>query len=112
MVVTVNDRPVLGGNKLRRGGRNRDEEKERAYFFGRFSAPECQIILVNGSRVGWFRIEHNADHFRLDYIVIAPEHQRKGIGGHIVKDLLRRARDRGVPVKLNVLRVNPAKALY
>jgi putative hydrolase of the HAD superfamily len=89
-----------------------DEAREHEYFLRRFSATECQTILVEGELAGWFRTEDNADHFCLDYIVLAPEHQRKGIGGQIVMDLLRRARERGVPLKLNVLRVNPAKTLY
>jgi putative hydrolase of the HAD superfamily len=51
-----------------------DETKEREYFFGRFIAAECQMILVEGEHAGWCRIEDNADHFRLDYFVLAPEH--------------------------------------
>jgi GNAT superfamily N-acetyltransferase len=89
-----------------------NEAVEHAYFLERFSTTECQTILVEGEPVGWFRAEDNADHLRLDYIVLAPEHQRQGIGGQIVLDLLRRARERGVRLKLNVLRVNPAKTLY
>jgi ribosomal protein S18 acetylase RimI-like enzyme len=89
-----------------------NEESERNYFFGRFSASECQVIVASSQSAGWLRIESNADHFRLDYLVLAPEYQRRGIGGAIVGDLLRSATERGLPVRLNVLRVNPAKGLY
>ena len=89
-----------------------DEEKERAFFFGRFSASDCKVIVVDGQPAGFVRIEDNGDYLRLDYVVLLPEHQRRGIGGAIVSDLLHQAQQRGVPVKLNVLRVNPAKALY
>jgi ribosomal protein S18 acetylase RimI-like enzyme len=70
------------------------------------------LIIVGGESAGWLRIERNADHFRLDYLVLAPEYQRRGIGGAIVGNLLRSATEQGLPVRLNVLRVNPAKALY
>jgi ribosomal protein S18 acetylase RimI-like enzyme len=89
-----------------------NEETERSYFFGRFAASECQLIVASGDSAGWLRIESNADHLRLDYLALAPEYQRRGIGGTIVGDLLRSATQRGLPVRLNVLRVNPAKALY
>ena len=89
-----------------------DEEKERAYFLGRFIASDCKVIVAESEPAGFLRVEDNTNHLRLDYIVLSPAHQRRGIGGAIVSDLLAEARQRGVPVKLNVLRVNPAKALY
>jgi ribosomal protein S18 acetylase RimI-like enzyme len=62
--------------------------------------------------VGWLRTEDHPDHLRLDYLVLLPEYQRRGIGESIVRELLDRAAMLGVPVKLNVLHVNPARRLY
>ena len=89
-----------------------DEEKESAYFFSRFTGSDCQVILVENNSAGWLRIEDHPDHLHFDYIALAPEYQRRGIGGAIVTELLQRARQRCVPVRLNVLRVNPARTLY
>jgi ribosomal protein S18 acetylase RimI-like enzyme len=41
-----------------------------------------------------------------------PEFQRDGIGTELVRRMLQRAKELDVPVRLRVLRVNPAKRLY
>ena len=89
-----------------------DEVKERASFFDRFTGVACELIVADGRLAGVRRVEYYDDHICLEYLVLSPEHQRRGIGGRIVGDLLREARERGQPVKLRVLKVNPAKVLY
>jgi ribosomal protein S18 acetylase RimI-like enzyme len=89
-----------------------DEVQERAFFFDRFTGTPCELIFVDDRLAGLRRVEYHDDYICLDYLVLSPEHQRRGIGGRIVRDLLREARERGQPVTLKVLKVNPAKALY
>ena len=45
-------------------------------------------------------------------IVIAPAHQRQGIGGRLVASVCHDADALGMPVDLQVLKVNPAIRLY
>jgi ribosomal protein S18 acetylase RimI-like enzyme len=46
------------------------------------------------------------------HLEVAPQFRRRRIGSSIITDLQRRAADRGIPVELQVLRVNPARGLY
>jgi ribosomal protein S18 acetylase RimI-like enzyme len=48
----------------------------------------------------------------LEYVAILPEHQNQGLGSEVVRDVLRSGAERGVPVGLSVLKVNPARKLY
>ena len=45
-------------------------------------------------------------------IYILPEHQSRGIGTHLVSELLAGARAAGLAVRLRVLKGNPARRLY
>lgn len=71
-----------------------------------------QIIELGSERVGLLCVERLATHFQLDQLFIVPEHQRQGIGGHVLRLVLAQARAVRLPVRLRVLRGNPAKRLY
>lgn len=43
---------------------------------------------------------------------ILPEYQGRGIGTQLIKSILDRAFDSGLPVMLQVLRVNPAERFF
>ena len=52
------------------------------------------------------------DEVRLDRVFLLPECQNRGIGTRLVRDVLAEARAAGLPVRLRVFRVNPARRLY
>jgi ribosomal protein S18 acetylase RimI-like enzyme len=58
------------------------------------------------------RVEEHDDHIFVNYIALIPEHQRYGIGASLIRQVQASAATRGLPVRLNVLKVNPARALY
>ena len=89
-----------------------DEVWQRNYFKQHFMSRSCEVIELQDIQIGCIRIEDREEFVLLDYIAIMPEHQRVGLGTRLVRTVLKRAAHRGVPVRLNVLRVNPAKALY
>lgn len=70
------------------------------------------IIEVDNEAVGLWRLDESEDHFQLDQLFILPEHQRRGIGGAMVRLAIDRARFVGVPLQVWVLRLNPAKRFY
>ena len=45
-------------------------------------------------------------------IEILPEYQNRGVGSAVIRDVLAQAQAEGLPVGLQVLKVNPARRLY
>lgn len=89
--------------------------KEEVQFNGireEFDRLLFQILCHKGIDIGVISVIDQEDALFLNYLAILPLHQRKGLGTHILSELLNQAAGRGIPVRLNVMRVNPAKSLY
>jgi ribosomal protein S18 acetylase RimI-like enzyme len=71
-----------------------------------------ELISQNGVNVGAMRVERFPDHIRLDQLYVATPYQRRGIGTEIVRNLMAEARAAKQPLRLRVLKTNPAKTLY
>jgi ribosomal protein S18 acetylase RimI-like enzyme len=89
-----------------------DEAWQEAYFREHFDAARRQIIRCDDVAVGVFSVEDRGDSLFLGLIAILPEYQGRGIGTTLVRRLQRRAEEEGVPVTLQVLKVNRARELY
>jgi GNAT superfamily N-acetyltransferase len=74
---------------------------------GRYS-----LIHVGDQVVGAVCVERHATHIQLEQLYVEPQHQRRGIGTTIVRDILAEAGCSKLPVRLRVLAVNPARELY
>jgi GNAT superfamily N-acetyltransferase len=89
-----------------------EEEWQSARFRTNFDPSDYQIIVVDGNDVGEIiLVEREADLY-IASIEILPEYQGHGIGTAIIEDILARADRAGLPVGLQVLKVNPARRLY
>ena len=75
-------------------------------------ASRSSIVEMDGQPVGLLRVDALSTHIHLDQLFILPEHQRKGLGHQILVQLLERARAAGLPLRLWVLRLNPATKFY
>lgn len=71
-----------------------------------------RIVEMAGEPIGMIKIIRDPDCWHLVQIQITPGHQGRGIGGALVRELLAEADGTGLPVALQVLKVNPAKRLY
>ena len=95
-----------------------DEAFQREAYWDRWNdivaAPErtLDVVLVDGEIAGYLDCELEADGLHLNNIRVAPRWQRQGIGTALVVGVIVRAVADGVPVQLQVLRVNPARTLY
>ncbi len=89
-----------------------DEAEMARRFRAELDSTAREVVVVDGHDVGSIVVEDHGDHWVLDYIAILPEYQRRGIGTVLVRELLERAAEAGRVVRLNVLRVNPARELY
>ena len=71
-----------------------------------------RVIVADGRDAGIVAVSMHADHLRLDKLFVLPPFQRQGIGTAIVQALQRQARVQRLPLRLRVLRVNPAALWY
>ena len=89
-----------------------NEEEVRQRSSENIAAGLTQIIELGHTAIGIHVVEREPDAIRLLQIFILPEYQRRGIGSHLIERLLAEARSARLPLRLRVLRVNPAFALY
>ncbi len=75
-------------------------------------ASRSSIIDIDGAAAGLLRVDTLATNLQLEQIFLLPEHQRGGVGTKLVVRLQEDARRLNLPLRLRVLRVNPAKRLY
>ena len=74
---------------------------------------ECaKIISVEGSPVGLFKVARDTKEWKLIQILLSPSVQGKGIGAHLITNLIAEAKLSGASLTLSVLKQNPALKLY
>jgi GNAT superfamily N-acetyltransferase len=89
-----------------------DEAYQQERFRQKFDPAAYQIILIDGHDVGALAVERRATEMFLAEIQLLPEYQRRGLGTAVVQDIVAAALRDGLPMKLQVLKVNPARRLY
>ena len=89
-----------------------DEQWQHDRFFDLFDPSDRQIVEADGSAIGMLQVDRHPDVIFLKNIQIAPSYQRRGIGSGIVKTLIEEVNERGIPIRLQVLKVNPAREFY
>ena len=71
-----------------------------------------QIVQLGSQPIGLLCVDRLSKHLQLDQLYLLPERQRKGIGAKVLELVLSESHELGLPVRLRVLRVNPAKRFY
>ncbi|HEX4923564.1 MAG TPA: GNAT family N-acetyltransferase [Bdellovibrionales bacterium] len=89
-----------------------DQTEQDRLFDEKFDPRELQVILADQRPAGLLQLEEWPHELFLANLLIAPELQRRGLGGKILKDLLTRAQLINKTVALTVLRPNPARRFY
>lgn len=77
-----------------------------------FVLAEHRVILAGGADAGCVAVKARVDHLWLDKLYILPELQRRGIGRRVLDIVRTEAASRRIPVKLSVIRSNPAIEFY
>ena len=70
------------------------------------------ILLSDGAAAGAAIVWRGADEIRLLDIALLPEFRQRGLGALWINRLIGEARAAGLPLRLNVVRGNPAGRLY
>jgi len=69
---------------------------------------EHYIILLDGSPVGRLRVARDETGIELADISVLPDHQRKGIGSAVMKNLIAEAYQGGLSIRSMVAQANEA----
>ncbi|MDD5597020.1 MAG: GNAT family N-acetyltransferase [Victivallaceae bacterium] len=77
-----------------------------------YPAAELLIISLKHNDVGRLYVERRKNEIRIIDIALLPEYRGRGIGSKIMKDILREADGKELPVTIHVEHNNPALSLY
>ena len=88
------------------------EDEERSRFFGSTQAESHQIVERAGEPIGCLKVVRAPSEVRLQRVFLLPAFQNLGIGTRLIEEVLAEARAAGLPVRLRVFQVNPARRLY
>ena len=89
-----------------------NEAWQRRRFDENFDPLPLRIIEKEGEPIGYISVQRPGHEIFLAVIEIAPEHQNQGIASQLIQELLDESDRSYLPLKLSVLKVNPARRLY
>jgi len=89
-----------------------DPERSRARLQRSFYPEDSAFIALDGQPVGFYTFRAASNGYHLEHFYLLPEHQRRGLGSHVLRHLLARADQWRLPVYLGALRESPANRFY
>jgi len=89
-----------------------DEEFQRDFHRRYFELAHPDVIVYQGADIGTFEVIEYEDHLHIGEFYILPPFQRRGIGAILLQQVLQDATAKFLPVRLEVLKVNPAQSFY
>ncbi len=89
-----------------------DEADQDHRFDRAFNVDGRVIVELAGQPIGTLKTSRDGRWLSVDDIEVAPPHQRLGVGSRLLRGVLAEADRDGLPVRLQVLRTNPARRLY
>ena len=89
-----------------------DDEMQSKMFRNSIVLENVQVIMVGDRPVGYVSVDHREDLVFIQSIAIISEYRSKGIGGRVIQDIIASANTSGIPVHLQVMKINEARELY
>lgn len=86
-----------------------NEDWQKSDFAEKFNPANGEIIVVDGIDAGFWQTIKRQNETVLVSIRILPQFQNRGIGTKLIENLLAVSKN---PVRLQVLKINPARSLY
>jgi GNAT superfamily N-acetyltransferase len=77
-----------------------------------WNSTQVRIVVLDGTDVGWVQTIREQDELFVGQMFVDGRFQRKGIGTEVMKRLISEATAFNLAVRLNVVRINPARRLY
>ena len=85
---------------------------QQQWYQATYSTAENQIIEKDHEPIGRMIVQHEAGTWRLLDISLLPEHRGQGIGGELIRALIKECGAAGTVLQLQVVNTNPAQRLY
>ena len=89
-----------------------DEHFQKTYFNDRFETRNIQIIQNHGMSIGAIEILSKESELFIADVKILPNYQNRGIGTTVLNRIINASHTNHKRVRLQVLKVNPAKRFY
>jgi len=89
-----------------------DDVFQESVFRKNYVPANIQIITLADTDIGMLSVEERVEDVFLGAIEIHPTYQQQGLGTTIIQHIINDAARKMKPVRLQVLKVNPAKKLY
>lgn len=89
-----------------------DPQRARERFLASFDPSLCRFIVANSVRVGFVLIRPQVDHWLLDHFYILPNHQGKGIGTAVLRDIFKDADAHHMEIRLGALLGSDSNHFY
>ncbi|MGI8855642.1 MAG: GNAT family N-acetyltransferase [Thermomicrobiales bacterium] len=89
-----------------------DDTWQEQFFADHFDPAPARIVVVGGEKVGVVAVVWGEADAFLANIEIFPAYQGRGLGTALIRHVIAEAAARGVPVRLQALKINPARRLY
>jgi GNAT superfamily N-acetyltransferase len=89
------------------------DELFQQYGFAENLPPSSfSIAALNSVTVGAYSLTEKTDHLWLEMLLILPDYQNQGVGSRILQTIQTQASLNQKPLRLSVLKVNPAREFY
>ena len=85
---------------------------QQQWYQATYSTAENQIIQKDHEPIGRMIVQRGAGTWRLLDISLLPEHRGQGIGGELIRCLIKDCVVAGAMLQLQVVNTNPAQRLY
>ena len=89
-----------------------DEAAQEAVFREQWNPGQVRLIVLDGTDVGWIQTIPQDDELFVAQMFVDRPFQRMGIGTEVMQGLLYKAQRSNQSVRLNVVKINPARKLY
>lgn len=89
-----------------------DPQRARERFLAAFEPALCRFIEADGVRAGFVLVRPLENHWLLDHLYLLPEHQGKGIGARVLREIFAHADQQCVTVRVGALRGSDSNRFY
>ena len=87
-------------------------EAQHAHYQTHYADARFDVVLEGDTPLGRLYVHRGETDIRIVDIALLPEHRGRGIGSHLLREILDEAADHGRTVSIHVERFNPALHLY